>query len=142
MKTNYPSTALPFLGLLGDYPFLSYAPSWDKGNQHRLSKEDAITVLNHDAKWGRETFCRRRPTLDEHIFAYSTDSRGRIVRLWESRPHDTDCFDESGHLIPIEAVILKFLAPGLPGLTAHLFTRSDYPELEKKIQAVWEGVSR
>jgi hypothetical protein len=142
MKPNYPSTALPFLGLLGDYPFLSYAPSWEKDNQHQLSKEETITVLNHDAKWGRETFCRRRPTFDEYIFAYSTDIRGRIVRLWKSRPHDTGCFDQSGHLVPIEAVILKFLAPGLPGLPAHLFSQPDYPVLEKTVQALWEEVSK
>jgi len=76
-----------------------------------------------------ERFCRRRTNAG--LVAYSTDSRGRIIRGWFTSPSDQAAYAAGGYEMPcpltclIEAVWLELLAPGLPGFPVHLFIRAE-----------------
>ena len=113
-----------------------HAPSWDPLHADALAREVAIHQLpitsakgrtawpNGGPIWGRERFCHRRSALG--LLAYSTDSRGRMIRGWFSNPADHAAYAIGGSgtfgpvTCPIEAVALELLAPGCPGIPGHL----------------------
>jgi hypothetical protein len=118
-----------------------HAPSWDPRNAAALAREVEIHYLHvTPAKgrtpwppggpaWGRERFCHRRTAAG--MLAYSTDSRGRIIRGWFSNPTDHAAYAAGGSgsfgpiTCPIEAVVLEHLQPGVPGIPAHLLIGAD-----------------
>ena len=131
----------PFLGVIEQIPeeIRLYAPSWSWRYAKRLEKEEKIIRLNSSARWGREKFCTRRPKNDASLLAYSTDKRGRIVRGWFAKPHDIDIYALNDKITcPIEAVIMDFIAPRLPGFPAHLIFPPEYKTLVDRLRAVWE----
>ena len=111
-----------------------HAPSWDPLHADALAREVAIHRLPISRArgpwpegrpiWGRERFCHRRSALG--LLAYSTDSRGRMIRGWFSNPADHAAYAIGGSgtfgpiTCPIEAVALELLAPGCPGIPGHL----------------------
>jgi hypothetical protein len=113
-----------------------HAPSWEVRNAEALDREVAIHHIAIDPtdwlggapRWGRERFCRRR---SPGLLAYSTDSRGRIIRGWFSNPTDQAAYAAGGSgsfgqiTCPIEAVVLEHLQPGVPGIPAHLLIGAD-----------------
>lgn len=122
-----------------------HAPSWQPRYAAALAREVEIHYLHSTTakgrtpwppggpQWGRERFCHRRTAYG--MVAYSTDSRGRIIRGWFSNPTDHAAYLTGGEEMPgpltspIEAVWLAALQPGQPSLPAHLFigAQRDWP---------------
>lgn len=151
----------PFAGALEHLPqgCRLHAPSWKDRNAAALAQEVAIHRVHKTpakgrtpwpsggAIWGREQFCRRRTA--HGMVAYSTDSRGRIVRGWFATPTDHTAYAAGGEgmpgplTCPIEAVWLELLAPGLPGFPGHLFIGAErqwpgYCAVAADLRSIWQ----
>ena len=158
---NQPPPLAPFAGALEHLPqgCRLHAPSWSDRHAAALAQEVAIHRLHvTPAKgrtpwppggpiWGRERFCRRRTAYG--MVAYSTDSRGRIIRGWFANPTDHTAYAAGGFgtfgplTCPIEGVWLELLAPGLPGFPGHLFIGAErqwpgYCAVAADLRSIWQ----
>lgn len=113
----------------GLWPGTWRSPSQRQMHRPALEREVAITWVLPEAKarqlpWVRERFWSKRPKRSD-LIAYSTDSRGRCIRCWLSRPEDRAAYAEllrrGAGTAPIEGVHPPSIAVGRPALPAHPF---------------------
>jgi len=102
-------------------------PAWSElpRNAKALAKEVELKWAKPEADaplWLRESFCTRRPK-GSHLWAYTTDSRGRIVRAFTAKP---ECISAYADLqrqkkgtCPGEGVWPPSIIPGQPAEPAH-----------------------
>lgn len=93
--------------------------------RRRLASEVEVIWLDPAAQglpWLREGFWHRRPT-GSAVKAYTTDSRGRVVRAFLARDCDlaayADLMRRGCGTCPIEAVDPRTIRPAVPALPAH-----------------------
>lgn len=159
---NQPTPFDPFARALEHLPdgCRLHARSWDPRYAAALAQEVEIHRLHkRPAKgqtswppggptWGRERFCCRRRTA-AGLVAYSTDSRGRIIRGWFTNPTDHAAYAAGGGgmpgplTCPNEGVWLELLAPGLPGFPGHLFIGAErqwpgYCAVADDLRSIWQ----
>jgi hypothetical protein len=96
-------------------------------NAHRLAQEVELHWVKPQAQapgWLRESFRTRRPTTSA-LWAFTTDSRGRIVRAFIADKASIAAYAElqanGWGTCPIEAVRPASIAPGLPAEPAHSY---------------------
>ena len=110
-----------------DGRFLWPSHSQKPKNAPRLAQEVGLVWVKPAAQappWLRESFRRRRPTTSA-LWAYTTDSRGRIVRAFIADKDSIAAYAElranGWGTCPIEAVWPPSITPGQPAEPAHTY---------------------
>jgi hypothetical protein len=105
------------------YPSRSQNPR----NAHHLTREVALEWAKPAAMappWLRESFPNRRPH-QSRLWAFTTDSRGRVVRAFTADQASIDAYAELQRrecgTCPIEAVWPPSIVPGQPAEPAHTY---------------------
>lgn len=95
---------------------------------HRLPLPEAMAA--EPPRWARERVFKRKADLSTNgrtPVAYSTDSRGRIVRGWYLNRYDTfkNDYAQRGAMVPGEGAWLDTLEVGQPSEPAYLHLRHE-----------------